>query len=189
MWNTQINQRLVVVKILLFLPQSRWAELVWIRIWRLRPGLGVRGTSGYFWKNNLFWHIWLDCQDYFDLAAKVCGVNNCLTEFSSNFPGVPGLWDEEDDCCTRWSLSFEKKKKKGDLAKKKKGRKKVTQLKKKKKGHSAQKKKKKVHLAQKRRGKVHSASPTTVAHTTFCHTIFSITFTWPEILSIVKRSI
>ena len=47
-------------------------------------------------------------------------MNNCLTEFSSNFPGVPGLWDEEDDCCTRWSLSFEKKKKKGDLAKRKK---------------------------------------------------------------------
>ena len=79
-------------------------------------------------------------------------MNNCLTEFSSNFPGVPGLWDEEDDCCTRWSLSFEKKKKKGDLAKKKKGRKKVTQLKKKKKGHSAQKKEKS-SLSTKTKGK------------------------------------
>ena len=34
-------------------------------------------------------------------AAKVCGEKNCLTEFSSNLPGAPGLWDEEDNCCTR----------------------------------------------------------------------------------------
>ena len=57
-------------------------------------------------------------------------MNNCLTEFTSNSPGSPGLWDEEDDCCTRWPLRlFEKEKEKGDLAKKKKGRKKkkVTQ--------------------------------------------------------------
>ena len=35
------------------------------------------------------------------LAVKVCGEKNCLTEFSSNLPGAPGLWDEEDNCCTR----------------------------------------------------------------------------------------
>ena len=35
------------------------------------------------------------------LAVKVCGANNCLTEFSSNLAGAPGLWDEEDNCCTR----------------------------------------------------------------------------------------
>ena len=70
-------------------------------------------------------------------------MNNCLTEFSSNFPGVPGLWDEEDDCCTRWSLSFEKKKKKGDLAKKKKGKKKGDTAKEKEKRSVSSKKRKK----------------------------------------------
>jgi len=43
-----------------------------------------------------------DCgQDWECEGPLVCGVNNCLTEFTSNSPGSPGLWDEEDDCCTR----------------------------------------------------------------------------------------
>ena len=38
-------------------------------------------------------HIW-----------QVCGANNCLSEFG-HIQGAPGLWGEDDDCCTRLTWS------------------------------------------------------------------------------------
>ena len=53
----------------------------------------IQWRFSWFWHFVSLWtfHIW-----------QVCGTNNCLSEFGYA-GGSPGLWGEDDDCCTRYT--------------------------------------------------------------------------------------
>ena len=55
-------------------------------------------SGGQFICSRCFFLVWTLTSRIW----QVCGTNNCLSEFGYA-EGSPGLWGEDDDCCTRYT--------------------------------------------------------------------------------------